>query len=215
MEDVQARENSMCKRVEALSNPVFGGSKKVAIPENEIKGEDNWIRLMRSSETKLWRAAAKNLFRPVIFHDGIGHTGDTVLTPGLVWLGQRPPLVHWAFAQPQIHLGKHPAPHANRRAVTSSKVLTCITLAPEGQAERRDSSHPVHVDNCILNAEALMCIKEPPAYTFRDYRCQLTLKGPPCPALCPLHTPTHTEIWDHLFPKSSPLSPDPLGWEIE
>lgn len=46
----------------------------------------------------------------------------------------------------------------------------CVTLAPEAQAERKDSSHPVHVDNCILNAEALVCIKEPPAYTFRDYR---------------------------------------------
>lgn len=48
--------------------------------------------------------------------------------------------------------------------------LTWIILATESQAERKDSSHPVHVDNCILNAEALMCIKEPPAYTFRDYR---------------------------------------------
>lgn len=46
----------------------------------------------------------------------------------------------------------------------------CVTPAPEAQAERKDSSHPVHVDNCILNAEALVCIKEPPAYTFRDYR---------------------------------------------
>lgn len=53
--------------------------------------------------------------------------------------------------------------------------LTCVTSAPEAQAERKDSSHPVHVDNCILNAEALVCIKEPPAYTFRDYRCQLAL----------------------------------------
>lgn len=26
------------------------------------------------------------------------------------------------------------------------------------------------MDNCILNAEALVCLKEPPAYTFRDYR---------------------------------------------
>lgn len=28
------------------------------------------------------------------------------------------------------------------------------------------------MDNCILNAEALVCVKEPPAYTFRDYRYQ-------------------------------------------
>lgn len=49
------------------------------------------MRLVRSSETKLWRAAFKSLFRPVIFNDGIGHTGDSVLTPGLIWLSQRPP----------------------------------------------------------------------------------------------------------------------------
>ena len=51
-------------------------------------------------------------------------------------------------------------------------MLTCVPLAAEAQAERKDGSHPVHVDNCILNAEALVCIKEPPAYTFRDFRCQ-------------------------------------------
>lgn len=38
------------------------------------------------------------------------------------------------------------------------------------QGDRMDPSHPVHVDNCILNAEAMVCVKEPPAYTFRDYR---------------------------------------------
>lgn len=81
----------MCKGVKALSNPVFGRSKKVAIPENKIKGGSNRIRLMRSSETKLWRAAFKSLVKPVIFHDGIGHSGDSVLTPGLIWLSQRPP----------------------------------------------------------------------------------------------------------------------------
>lgn len=31
------------------------------------------------------------------------------------------------------------------------------------------------MDNCILNAEALVCVKEPPAYTFRDYRYQWCL----------------------------------------
>uniref|UniRef100_A0A8C6B2P7 procollagen-proline 3-dioxygenase n=1 Tax=Monodon monoceros TaxID=40151 RepID=A0A8C6B2P7_MONMO len=47
----------------------------------------------------------------------------------------------------------------------------------EAQAERKDGSHPVHVDNCILNAEALVCIKEPPAYTFRDYSAILYLNA--------------------------------------
>uniref|UniRef100_A0A667G2X5 procollagen-proline 3-dioxygenase n=1 Tax=Lynx canadensis TaxID=61383 RepID=A0A667G2X5_LYNCA len=55
--------------------------------------------------------------------------------------------------------------------------LVCRTAIEEAQAERKDSSHPVHVDNCILNAEALVCIKEPPAYTFRDYSAILYLNG--------------------------------------
>ncbi|EHA99291.1 Prolyl 3-hydroxylase 1 [Heterocephalus glaber] len=55
--------------------------------------------------------------------------------------------------------------------------LVCRTAIEEMQAERKDSSHPVHVDNCILNAETLMCIKEPPAYTFRDYSAILYLNG--------------------------------------
>lgn len=61
-------------------------------------------------------------------------------------------------------------------------------MAAEAQAERKDGSHPVHVDNCILNAEALVCIKEPPAYTFRDYRCQLCSEAPR--ALCPAPSPS-------------------------
>ncbi|XP_044133543.1 prolyl 3-hydroxylase 1 [Bufo gargarizans] len=55
--------------------------------------------------------------------------------------------------------------------------LVCRTAIEEKQAERKDLSHPVHVDNCILNAEALMCIKENPAYTFRDYSAILYLNG--------------------------------------
>ncbi|XP_075410928.1 prolyl 3-hydroxylase 1 [Tenrec ecaudatus] len=55
--------------------------------------------------------------------------------------------------------------------------LVCRTAIEEAQAERKDSSHPVHVDNCILNAEALECVKEPPAYTFRDYSAILYLNG--------------------------------------
>lgn len=33
------------------------------------------------------------------------------------------------------------------------------------------------MDNCILNAEALVCVKEPPAYTFRDYRYRWSLSA--------------------------------------
>ena len=36
--------------------------------------------------------------------------------------------------------------------------------------ERRDLSHPVHSDNCILNEATGECDKVPPAYTWRDYR---------------------------------------------
>ncbi|KFW10583.1 Prolyl 3-hydroxylase 1, partial [Fulmarus glacialis] len=55
------------------------------------------------------------------------------------------------------------------------KGRSCSTL--EKQEGRSDNSHEVHVDNCILNAEALVCVKEPPAYTFRDYSAILYLNG--------------------------------------
>ncbi|KAM4704559.1 prolyl 3-hydroxylase 1 [Rhinophrynus dorsalis] len=55
--------------------------------------------------------------------------------------------------------------------------LVCRTAIEEKQEERKDLSHPVHVDNCILNSEANVCIKEHPAYTFRDYSAILYLNG--------------------------------------
>uniref|UniRef100_H2ZT83 procollagen-proline 3-dioxygenase n=1 Tax=Latimeria chalumnae TaxID=7897 RepID=H2ZT83_LATCH len=53
--------------------------------------------------------------------------------------------------------------------------LVCRTALEDKQEDREDLSHPVHVDNCILNSEALECVKEPPAYTFRDYSAILYL----------------------------------------
>uniref|UniRef100_A0A6J0UUQ0 procollagen-proline 3-dioxygenase n=1 Tax=Pogona vitticeps TaxID=103695 RepID=A0A6J0UUQ0_9SAUR len=55
--------------------------------------------------------------------------------------------------------------------------LVCRTAIEDKQEDRADPSHPVHVDNCILNAEALICVKEPPAYTFRDYSAILYLNA--------------------------------------
>lgn len=51
-------------------------------------------------------------------------------------------------------------------------VVTCLLTVgySEKQDDRKDLSHPVHVDNCLLVSEMNECIKEPPAYTHRDYR---------------------------------------------
>lgn len=38
------------------------------------------------------------------------------------------------------------------------------------QEQRMDLSHPVHADNCILDPDTGECWREPPAYTYRDYR---------------------------------------------
>ena len=38
------------------------------------------------------------------------------------------------------------------------------------QENRKDLSHPVHSDNCILDEAMGECNKVPPAYTWRDYR---------------------------------------------
>ena len=46
---------------------------------------------------------------------------------------------------------------------------TCTAL----QRDRKDLSHPVHSDNCVLNEMTGECNKVPPAYTWRDYRSVL------------------------------------------
>ena len=40
----------------------------------------------------------------------------------------------------------------------------------DGQEFRKDLSHPVHADNCILDPVTGKCDKIQPAYTWRDYR---------------------------------------------
>uniref|UniRef100_A0A6Q2XKU4 procollagen-proline 3-dioxygenase n=1 Tax=Esox lucius TaxID=8010 RepID=A0A6Q2XKU4_ESOLU len=53
--------------------------------------------------------------------------------------------------------------------------LVCRSAIDEKQDDRDDLSHPVHVDNCLLVSEHNECIKEPPAYTHRDYSAILYL----------------------------------------
>ncbi|XP_034441825.1 prolyl 3-hydroxylase 1 isoform X6 [Hippoglossus hippoglossus] len=53
--------------------------------------------------------------------------------------------------------------------------LVCRSAIDEKQKEREDLSHPVHADNCLLVSEHNECIKEPPAYTHRDYSAILYL----------------------------------------
>uniref|UniRef100_A0A8C6TUU0 procollagen-proline 3-dioxygenase n=1 Tax=Neogobius melanostomus TaxID=47308 RepID=A0A8C6TUU0_9GOBI len=53
--------------------------------------------------------------------------------------------------------------------------LVCRSAIDEKQEDRSDLSHPVHVDNCLLVSEVNECIKEPPAYTHRDYSAILYL----------------------------------------
>ncbi|KAM8867575.1 prolyl 3-hydroxylase 1 [Synchiropus picturatus] len=55
--------------------------------------------------------------------------------------------------------------------------LVCRSAIEEKQQQRTDLSHPVHVDNCVLVSEANECIKEPPAYTHRDYSAILYLNA--------------------------------------
>ncbi|KAM4613849.1 prolyl 3-hydroxylase 1 [Polymixia lowei] len=53
--------------------------------------------------------------------------------------------------------------------------LVCRSSIEDKQEEREDLSHAVHVDNCLLVSELNECIKEPPAYTHRDYSAILYL----------------------------------------
>ncbi|XP_056130404.1 prolyl 3-hydroxylase 1 [Lampris incognitus] len=67
--------------------------------------------------------------------------------------------------------------HLNTTLYFSYSHLVCRSAIEEKQEEREDLSHPVHVDNCLLISELNECIKEPPAYTHRDYSAILYLNG--------------------------------------
>ncbi|KAL5489009.1 hypothetical protein EMCRGX_G018048 [Ephydatia muelleri] len=54
--------------------------------------------------------------------------------------------------------------------------LVCRT-AMDDQDNRKDLSHPVHSDNCILDAITGECHKVQPAYTWRDYSAILYLNN--------------------------------------
>ncbi|KAF8782020.1 prolyl 3-hydroxylase 1-like [Argiope bruennichi] len=46
--------------------------------------------------------------------------------------------------------------------------LVCRTALPDSPDIRDDLSHPIHADNCVLMSNG-KCLKEKPAYTWRDY----------------------------------------------
>nr|XP_012234724.1 PREDICTED: prolyl 3-hydroxylase 2-like isoform X1 [Linepithema humile] len=52
--------------------------------------------------------------------------------------------------------------------------LVCRTALPDSPANRSDLSHEIHADNCIIKNEG-SCLREDPAYTWRDYSAILYL----------------------------------------
>ncbi|GIY03348.1 prolyl 3-hydroxylase 2 [Caerostris extrusa] len=52
--------------------------------------------------------------------------------------------------------------------------LVCRTALSDSPDIRHDLSHPIHADNCLLRPNG-KCIKEKPAYTWRDYSSILYL----------------------------------------
>ncbi|KAG7475524.1 prolyl 3-hydroxylase 3 [Solea senegalensis] len=53
--------------------------------------------------------------------------------------------------------------------------LVCRTAITGDQEGRSDLSHPVHVDNCLLEPDTKQCWKEPPAFIHRDLSAILYL----------------------------------------
>ncbi|XP_061573096.1 prolyl 3-hydroxylase 3 [Cololabis saira] len=53
--------------------------------------------------------------------------------------------------------------------------LVCRSAVAGDQEGRMDLSHPVHVDNCLLEPETKHCWKEPPAFIHRDLSAILYL----------------------------------------
>ena len=71
-------------------------------------------------------------------------------------------------------LGPAVIPRSRRVGVDGSGwapgVFTRPLCFPGEQEQRMDLSHPVHADNCVLDPVTGECWREPPAYTYRDYR---------------------------------------------
>lgn len=53
---------------------------------------------------------------------------------------------------------------------TKKEAFTGLLCFLGEQEQRMDLSHPVHADNCVLDPDTGECWREPPAYTYRDYR---------------------------------------------
>ena len=56
--------------------------------------------------------------------------------------------------------------------MVKSKDILFLLFLPEQSSKGMHISHPVHSDNCVLKHEGenVTCLKEHPAYTWRDYR---------------------------------------------
>lgn len=54
--------------------------------------------------------------------------------------------------------------------------LVCRTAHADSPVDRKDFSHPVHADNCVL-MNGGECIKDEPAFTWRDYSAIVYLNG--------------------------------------
>ncbi|XP_018399168.1 PREDICTED: prolyl 3-hydroxylase 2-like [Cyphomyrmex costatus] len=53
--------------------------------------------------------------------------------------------------------------------------LVCRTALLDSPANRTDLSHEIHADNCVIKNEGTSCLREDPAYTWRDYSAILYL----------------------------------------
>lgn len=60
--------------------------------------------------------------------------------------------------------------HRNVHVYCPTRLILTCSVSTGQQDHRSDLSHPIHADNCLLDPEANECWKEPPAYTYRDYR---------------------------------------------
>ncbi|XP_029678000.1 prolyl 3-hydroxylase 2-like [Formica exsecta] len=52
--------------------------------------------------------------------------------------------------------------------------LVCRTALPDSPVDRTDLSHEIHADNCVIK-DGGFCLREDPAYTWRDYSAILYL----------------------------------------
>ncbi|KAJ4923198.1 hypothetical protein JOQ06_022725 [Pogonophryne albipinna] len=144
----------------AMDDTVLNGTNRVVLDDAATSAGDGY-RGRRSPHTPHETFEGLTVLRAVkLAQDDMVNQTDARL---FYELGERVKvLLHSYFRSPSI-------------LYTSFTHLVCRSAIAGDQEGRLDLSHPVHVDNCLLEPETNQCWREPPAFIHRDLSALLYL----------------------------------------